>query len=152
MNHPACHIADIAVVFFTVLSAAISPVVLAASPNSEVMLLLLPMLGALLASGAGILLNPQPETRRIVIGRSIIALVFGVAGPQIIGEFWPKFDAATIKPVFLLIGGFLVAGLAFLLSRPLFAQAYSRADAIAKIAADEVERRAGIDSSKSSEK
>lgn len=152
MNHPVCHIADVAVVFFTVLASAISPVILAASPNSEVMLLLLPMLGALLASGAGILLNPQPETRRIVIGRSIIALVFGVAGPQIIGELWPRFDATTIKPVFLVIGGFLVAWLAYLLSRPLFAQAYSRADTIAKAAADAVERRAGIDSGKGDDK
>lgn len=152
MNHPACHVADISVVFFTVLSAAISPIIIAAAPNSEVMLLLLPLLGALLASGAGLLLNPEPETRRIVIGRMIIAVVFGVAGPQIIGEFWPKFDAATIKPVFLMIGGFLFAGLAYLLSRPIFAQGYARAKAIAKIAADAVERRAGIDSGKDGDK
>jgi hypothetical protein len=152
MNHPACHLADVAVVFLTLISAAISPIIIAAAPNSEVMLLLLPMLGAMLASGAGLLLNPEPETRRIVIGRSIIALVFGVAGPQIIGELWPKFDATTIRPVFLVIGGFLTAGLAYLLSRPIFAQGYARAKAIAKIAADAVERRAGIDSGKDGDK
>jgi hypothetical protein len=103
-------------------------------------LLLLPLIGSMFASGAAILLNPEPETRRIVIGRSIIALVIGIAGPQLLGMAWDKFDATTIKPVILLLIGFVFAAVAYILSRPFFAQAYARSSATAA----ELLRRANI--------
>jgi hypothetical protein len=144
MNHPVCQISDIIAVFVTVVTATAAPLVLAAAPNSELLLLLLPLLGSLLMTGSAILLNPEIETRKIVVGRSIIALLFGVAGPHIIAMFLKSFDPTAITPVILVLVGAMVAFASYILSRPFFDQAYSRAESIAKSTADEIERRAGI--------
>lgn len=146
MNHPACHLAD-AIVTATASIATIAPL-LAATPNSELLLLLLPLLGSVLMSGAAIMLNPEPETRKIVIGRSIIALLFGVTAPQLLGMFFERFDPVQIKPAVLVLLGAAFAFVAYIVSRSFFSQAYSRAAALAKIAADEIERRAGISTDK----
>lgn len=148
MNHPFCHIGDVLAVFATVLGATIVPMLLGSALNSDLLLLLLPLLGSLLMTGAAILLNPEPETRRIVMGRSIIAVLFGVACPQVLAMAYPKFDPETVKPMILVIVGSLGALATYVLSRPFFAQAYRRSGILAKLAANELARRANLPTEK----
>lgn len=139
------HVLDACVVAVTTLVTAASTVMLkeaAGSPESiELQLLLLPFIGSLCVSGGMIMLNPQPETRRIVIGRSIIALFCGVIGPQLIGLIHPSLASVGIKPIAALGAGGLISGLSYVMSKPLFSQLYQRADAIAKREADRIERK-----------
>lgn len=107
----------------------------------ELQLLLLPLIGSLCVSGGLIMLNPQPETRRIVIGRGIIALFCGVIGPQLVGLAHPSLAAVGVKPIAALASGGLIAGLAYVMSKPLFGQFYHRAESIAKREADRIEAR-----------
>lgn len=140
--NPVCHIPDILAVFATVITATVAPLIVAdAEPNSKLLLLLLPLLGSLIMTGAAILLNPEPETRRIVIGRSIIAVLFGVAAPQILAMFWGKFNPKVIEPVLLVIVGSIFAFVAYIGSRPFFNEAYKRSAMLARMAQDEAMRR-----------
>jgi len=107
----------------------------------EMQLLLLPLIGALIVSGGLIMLNPQPETRRIVIGRGIFAMFFGVLVPQLIGMMHPALETVSIKPAVLLFGGGIISGLAYVLSRPFTKELYARAEGVAKKEADRLEEK-----------
>lgn len=138
-------ILDATVLAVTTLATAASTIILGqVSPeaqSAELRLLLLPFIGSLCMSGAAIMLNPATETRRIVIGRALIALFLGTLTPQLVSVIHPKIAELSIKPVFLLIVGGLSSGLFYVLSRPFFGELYKRADAIAARGADELERR-----------
>lgn len=99
---------------------------------SELRILLIPFMGAVVASGGAILLNPKVETRNIVIGRAMIALLVGSAGPAAIGAFFDSTNWLWKTPAILLLAGAAIAGIAYVLSRPFFNNLYSRSDAIAK--------------------
>lgn len=107
----------------------------------EMKLFLLPSLGALVVSGGMIMLNPEPEVRRIVIGRSIFALFFGVLVPQVVGMFHPALQTASVKPAVLALMGGGIAGLTYVLSKPFCREFYLRADGIAKRKAAELEAK-----------
>lgn len=152
MTHPFCHIGDVIAVFTAVIGATIMPMLFGTALNSDLILLLLPLLGSLLMTGAAILLNPEPETRRIVLGRSIIAVLFGIAGPQFLAMLWGKFNPETVKPIILVIVGAMFAFVTYILSRPFFNEAYRRSGVIAKLAADEMARRAKLPAGKTTTK
>lgn len=139
------HVLDACVVLATTVVASATSIVLSdpavQSPQqiAELQLFLLPFIGSLITSGGLIMLNPNPEERRIVIGRGIFALFFGVLVPQIIGMFHPSLAALSVKPVFLVLGGGLAATLAYVLSKPFTRELYQRADGIAKRGADQLE-------------
>jgi len=131
------HIHDSCIVTISTLATAAATLTLSAADSptaqtAELQLFLLTFIGAVFTSGGLIMLNPEPETRRIVIGRSIFALFFGVLVPQIIGMFHPSLAALSIKPVVLVLMGGLCAALAYVLSRPFAAQAYGRAAVVAE--------------------
>jgi len=135
------HVLDSVVLAVLGLSTAASTVILGSADSAdqlaEIKLLLLPFLGALIMSGGIIMLNPQVETRRIVIGRSIVALFCGTLAPQIIAIVHPALASLSIKPIIQLAGGGVIACLAYVLSKPFTGQLYRRADGIA---AREVQR------------
>lgn len=138
------HVLDSCVVAVTTLVTAASAVLLNDAPGPErleLQLLLLPFIGSLCVSGGMIMLNPNPETRRLVIGRGIIALFCGVIGPQLIGLIHPSLAAVGIKPIAALGAGGLIAGLSYVLSKPFFSQLYQRAEGIAKREADRLENK-----------
>lgn len=142
--NPLHHILDTVIVGVTLLTSAATAVLVNDAPTAErleLQLLLLPFIGSLCVSGGMIMLNPQPETRRIVIGRGIIALFCGVIGPQLIGLIHPSLASIGLKPIAALAAGGLIAGLAYVLSKPFFAELYQRADQIAKREADRLENR-----------
>lgn len=145
MQHHIPHAIDSIVIAGTAIATAAGSVILGQSASSEqsaeLQLLLLPLIGSMVVSGAFIMLNPQPETRRIVIGRAMIALFCGVLAPQILGLFHPSLATLSVKPVFLILSGGLTAGLAYVLSKPFTSQLYARADSIAKREAERLEKR-----------
>lgn len=144
------HILDAVIVTATTLASAaalalIDPAGAAATPDDiELRLLLLPLIGALIVSGGLIMLNPQPETRRIVIGRAMFALFFGVCGPQALCAMFSSLTPFARKPMPLLMLGGMIAGLAYVISKPFCAELYRRAQGVAKAQADRLEKFAGI--------
>lgn len=139
------HVLDTAVIVVCALATAGSTLIIGSAETTEQLaelrLLLLPFLGALVMSGGIIMLNPQPETRRIVIGRSIIALFCGVLGPQLIGLIHPSLAAVSVKPIVEIALGGIIAGLAYIISKPFFGELYKRADNIAKTQVDRLQER-----------
>lgn len=144
---PISHVLDTVIIAASTLVTGVTALLLAdvaASPVSdaaELRLLLLPLIGSLVVSGGFIMLNPNPETRRITIGRGIFALFFGVLMPQIIGEFHPALQTLALKPVVLVLTGGMIAGVAYVLSKPFTRGMYERADRVAKKELDRLEQK-----------
>lgn len=139
------HILDTAVVVVTALATAGSTLIIGASETTEQLaelkLLLLPFLGALVMSGGIIMLNPEVETRRIVIGRSIIALFCAVLGPQLIGLIHPSLATLGVKPIAAIALGGSIWAAVYIISKPFCGELYKRADGIAKRQADMLEAK-----------
>lgn len=107
----------------------------------ELQAFLLPFIGALVASGGVIMLNPQPEVRQIVIGRGIFALFFGVLLPQVFPLFHPALQPLALTPAILVLMGGAVSILAYVLSKPFCRELYARAEGIARREADRLEAK-----------
>ena len=144
------HCVDVIVVGISTLTAALSTAVLAQAPagsvaqSIELQLLLLPLIGSLIVSGGMIMLNPNPETRRVTIGRAVFAPFFGVMAPQVIGLFHPSLQTVVVKPAVLVLVGGVISGAVYVLSKPFTRELYARAEGHAKKAADALEDRAGL--------
>lgn len=136
---------DSCVIAITTLATAASALILGSAEDAaqlaELKLLLLPFIGALVMSGGIIMLNPAAETRKITVGRGIIALFCGVLGPQLIGLIHPSLATLSVKPIAHIAAGGVIAGLAYILSKPFTAQLYKRADGIAAREADRLEKK-----------
>lgn len=146
MPHRIAHTLDTLITFGSIMLTASAGVLLndpehSASNAVEVQLLLLPLIGSSFACGALILLNPAPETRRIVIGRAIAALLFGVTLPQVIGMLHPSLEHLSVKPVVLVLSGALFSSIAYVLSKSFTREMYARADGIAKREAERLEKK-----------
>lgn len=144
------HVLDTLLTFGTVVIASSASVLLTntEAPTSntiELQILLLPLIGSGFACGTLIMLNPQPETRRIVIGRACAALLFGISLPQVIGMFHPALQNLSVKPFALILMGAIISALAFVLSKPFTREMYARADSIAKREAQRLEKRYSAD-------
>lgn len=146
MQQQLHHVLDTVILAVTTASTALSGLILASAdatdPHAiELQLFLLPLIGSLIVSGGLIMLNPTPETRRIVIGRGIIALFGGVLAPQILAMLHPSLAAVAVKPVLLCSVGGLASALFFVLSKPFVAQLYKRSEGIAAREAQRLEDR-----------
>lgn len=140
------HALDILVVSTATVTAAASSVLLNEAPQTTVeridlMVLMLPLIGALIVSGGCIMLNPQPETRQITIGRCAFSLLGGALGPSLAAMFWPRLAMYNVKPVFLLAGGAVVSYVLFIIIKAATSEAFSRAQRVAKELADRTEAR-----------
>ena len=133
----------------TSLALTIATVTVPDSGQNELLLFLLPLLGATFTSGGCIMLNPNQETRKITIGRAIFALFFGMLLPQLIGILHPSLQAISIKPVFLFLAGGLISILGFIFSKPFAREMYARSDRLAKSQADRLEKKYLQDGNKS---
>ena len=144
------HAVDVIVVGISTLTAALSSALLAQAPagsvaqSIELQLLLLPLIGSLIISGGMIMLNPNPETRRVTIGRAMFALFFGVMVPQVVGLLHPSLNEVAVKPAVLVLAGGVISGMVYVLSKPFTRELYQRAEGHAKKAADVLEERAGL--------
>lgn len=132
------HVLDTTVIFGTTIAAAAASMMLDATTAAgldqqlqEMHLFLLPLIGALIFSGGAIMLNPAPETRRIVMGRAAISLAMGATLPSILGLLHPAVEATLIHPSVLFLLGGLIGMLCYTISRPFFARLYDRSGALA---------------------
>lgn len=147
MSHPIHCISDVLITHFAMLAAGAASLLLegasgpVAADEIEMRIVLLPLMGATFVSGALIMLNPQPETRRIVIGRAILALFFGVVVPQLLGAINPWFLQFAKKPMPLLFAGGLIAGITYIMSKPFTRELYRRAEGKAKELVDKLEEK-----------
>lgn len=153
------HVLDAVIFSTTTVAAGAANHIIAIAPLSDVdygreaALLLIPLVGAMLVSGGMIMLNPEPETRRIVVGRGIFALFTGSIAPQLLGFLHPAIQAIALKPVSLIAIGGLTAWFFYALSRPLCAGMYKRAkdranklqDAADHIIDDKIRNIAGVE-------
>ena len=121
----------------TAITAQIVSVEATTQEVSDLRVLLIPLVGSMIMSGGAIMLNPQPETRQIIIGRAIIGLLFGAAGPSVITILCPSLEHLSRFPALMLMSGGLISAFFYVLSKPFFSHLYSRADSIAQ---REVER------------
>lgn len=144
------HVLDTVVVSIASILSASVPLLLAddstpAEHLMEMQLLLLPLIGAILVSGGFIMLNPQPETRRIVIGRSFFSLFLGALVPQVVGWFvaWvhPTLAPFVARPVSLLLLGGIISGVVYVLSRPFVSGMYDRAEGEARAQLDRLQEQ-----------
>lgn len=143
------HIMDTLSALSVALLAGASNILLAmeASTNevTDLRILLIPFMGAVVVSFACILLNPQKETRSITVGRALIALFVATSMPSAIGVFFESTKWMMDSPKILLPAGGILAFFAYILSRPFFTRAYERADAIARHELRQLERRIGME-------
>lgn len=148
MHNRFFHVLDACVGVITTVVAALSAWLLSIADietgADELRLLLVPLIGALIASGGMIMLNPQPETRRIVIGRSVFALLGGAASPHAAAITLKWVEPMAHHPVLLLLAGAGCSIIFYAVSRPFTAKLYSRSADIAEATLRETERRIGI--------
>jgi hypothetical protein len=105
--------------------------------------LLLPLLGSMLAAGGAILLNPRPEHRKIVFGRSVFAVVFGTTVPKLTSLLHPWLQSYYVEPAAILLSGFIIAVTVYVLSKSFVQKFYDRADRIAEERLNKLEERFG---------
>ena len=67
---------------------------------------LMPMLGAIVASGMAFLLNRIDEGPKVIAGRFIMALVTGIGLPRILTYIHPWLKDLSLDPILLVLGGF----------------------------------------------
>ncbi len=143
-SHSAYLILDTTVIsIVTSITSAITWLLAVQSPfgmDEELKLLLLPLIGSLLSSGGMIMLNPKPETRRIVIGRAMFALLFGCLSPQVSSIIFTSTEEFFAHPTILLGSGAVFSMFFYACSRPFTARLYERSQVIADYAEKKVEQ------------
>jgi hypothetical protein len=133
----------VTVVSLTVTGATLG--VLSPEATETTLFLLVPLIGTILVSGIAFLLNPEIETRKITMGRTLFGFLVGVPGPWALIsllKYWSMNSLADFfaLPPLLALTGAAAATVAYVLSRPLFANAYERAGIIAKREVTRLER------------
>jgi Na+/phosphate symporter len=148
MNHPLGHVLDTAIVAVQSITVAAAALLLnspqpgdaeVVANTLELQFLLLPLIGSAFVSGGLIMLNPNPETRQVIIGRGIFALFFGVLIPQVLGLVVPSVKELSMKPAVLVLAGGVVAGFVFVVSKPFVVRLFEKSGGMAKRLADKVE-------------
>ncbi len=125
----------------TVTAATTVILSLVPDPTDELKLLLVPLIGALLASLPTILLYPERETRPIVFGRAGLALIISTLLPQTLAIIFSSTSTFFAHPVIGLLAGVLGYILIYFLIRPLFEGLYRRRKAIAEAVIEQGQQR-----------
>ncbi len=143
MPHPFYATLDTVVATVVTVSSALATwLLMVVSPEhdvDEIRLLLVPLIGALISSGGMIMLNPTPETRRIVIGRAVFSLFLGTVTPQLCALLFTSWATFLAHPVVLLAAGGIGSIFFYALSRPFTERLYVRSRVIADIAVAKAE-------------
>lgn len=118
----------------TIITTAISAYLLDVSTNSELAALLLPLIGSMLGSVGWFALNPEPETRKIIVGRCIFSLVGGTLSPAIIVYSYSGLTSFFSHAAPMLMAGAVMSGAFYLLSVPVTLRAYKNQKALGNLA------------------
>ncbi len=143
MNHLGITAMDWVTTSVAAIVTAASTVVLALvpDPTDELKLLLMPLIGALLASAPTIMLYPERETRPIVIGRAALAFVLATLLPQTIAIIFTSTSSFFAHPVIGLGSGVVGYILIYIPIRSAFEGLYRRRKAIAEAVIEQGQQR-----------
>jgi hypothetical protein len=137
-------LSEIALVGFTLVTAASSPVLLANAPADDAYALqwfLLPLLGSLMASCTAFFLNPHPEARKAVLGRCIFGITIGTGLPSIVSMFHPSLASIADHPALKFLSGFAFCLVFYILARPFVGGLYARSGSVGDELANNVSKK-----------
>lgn len=148
-THPAhmlSSISEIALTGLSLISLAVTPLVLSEAPTQtqeafNLQWFLLPLVGSLCSSVCSMLLNPHPEARKTVLARCIFGVVSGTAIPKIISMIHPALKEWSLDPAFAFLGGFSICLVAYVCARPLVEKLFARSGDYADAGLELVEKR-----------
>lgn len=109
--------------------------------SDELRLLLMPLIGAVLASFVMLMFYMEQSSRKENLGRFVAACFFGSSIPVALGSVWSWAANLVHHPVALMLTGSLTSILVFLLIKAITDKILERRDRIAEMAVDEAERR-----------
>lgn len=143
MEHIGTAALDVIATATVAVVTSASTVILAVTPDptDELKLLLIPLIGALLASLPTVLLYPERETRSIVIGRASLALILATLLPQTLAIMFTSTSSFFAHPVIGLGSGVVGYIMIYIPIRSLFEGLYKRRKAIAEAVIEKGEQR-----------
>lgn len=103
------------------------------SANEEVRLLIMPLLGAMVATVGAYLLSPSEEPRKLA-GRSVYSMGIGTAAPVGLGFMTSYGQEMSKHPVSLFLAGIGGATVVFILIRPLIDRLHKNSKPLADAA------------------
>lgn len=134
---------DAAITSITTIATTVATIMVAQitheDSSDDLRMLLVPLIGAMIMSGGAIMLNPQEETRKIIIGRAVVGLFLGATAPGIMVAIYPAISPLVKFPAVLLFLGAAFAAMSYVLSKPFFSNFYARSDAIASRGVDAID-------------
>lgn len=143
------HHADHFIAMFGTLLATVTSFMLmladgASTPaNDEIKLLLMPLIGALVATTGAYLLSPKEDARKLA-GRSIYSVAIGTALPVTIGFVSDYGRQMASHPVALFLAGIIATTIVFIVIRPIIDKLFARSSAIAAAALDAAQNAAHL--------
>ncbi len=143
MNHLGVTAMDLITTCVATVVTAASATILAIvpDPTDELKLLLMPLIGALLASVPTILLYPERETRPIVFGRAGLSFVLATLLPQTLAIIFASTASFFAHPVIGLGSGVVGYILIYIPIRSAFEGLYRRRKAIAEAVIEQGQQR-----------
>jgi hypothetical protein len=144
MNQPQCFINELVAGSIIALQTIVSYALLSLVPPDRYALMewtLLTFLGASGASAACFCLNTRIELRKIIIGRCIFALIFGVVLTRVAYMVHPIVEGLLDDPLILIGSGALFGFFGWHLSKALFQRAQEREEHFARMIVQSAENR-----------
>ena len=111
--------------------------------NDEIKLLLMPLIGALVATTGAYLLSPKEDTRKLA-GRSIYSVAIGTAFPVTVGFISDYGKSMAGHPVALFLVGIIATTVVFVVIRPIIDKLFARSGAIADATLDTAQNAAHL--------
>lgn len=119
-----------------------------AAQSAELKLFLLPLIGSVFAFAMMIMLNPKPEDRKKIIGRSMFGLFLGVFVPQVVGIVHPNIESLMGKPAVLALVGWSVCMIGYAVAVPFTGGLFLRSGDLANKGLDYLEKKVPHEPSK----
>lgn len=111
--------------------------------SDELRLLLVPSVGAAIVSFVMFMWYLEWSSRRVMIGRFVISLMFGSGIPVAAGALSERAAAMAHHPVLLGLAGGITAALVFLLAKAVTDAIQNRSQRIGRQAVEQFEKRFG---------
>lgn len=135
-------ILDATIALITTMTTIMTAVLAQIVPHGEELQnLLVPLVGAMISSGGMVLLYPEREARKVIIGISAFSLFFGCALPQVIPLVFEGTSKFFEHPVIQLLAGAIAALLVFVLIKPIVLNLVRRSNRLANSLLDAAENR-----------
>ena len=104
--------------------------------------LLLPMLGSMAAAIVAVLLNPDPEKHKVIIGRGVVGVAFGTSIPKLVSLVHPWFHSLYLEPSAIFLSGLLIGLVFYVMAKPFVEAMYKRSGRVSRETLDRLEKKA----------